>query len=120
MDDKPAGIEEKLLISATSISFEGLWELVRSYGGVMFPAHIDKNAHSLISNLGFIPPDSQFGTVELKDMGKLHELRRTHPYLERCRIINNSDAHYLQDMKEPERTIAVKEKRAAAVIEALL
>lgn len=118
--DQICGEEEILLINACQISFDHIWNMVRERGGVMFPAHIDKNAHSLISNLGFIPPDSQFGTVELKNMGKLHELRRTHPYLERCRIINNSDAHYLQDMKEPERTIAVKEKRAAAVVEALL
>lgn len=52
------GTEPNLLINATEISFDGLWELVRSYGGVMFPAHVDKTANSLIANLGFIPPDS--------------------------------------------------------------
>ena len=34
------------LINATEISFDGLWELVRGYDGVMFPAHIDKTANS--------------------------------------------------------------------------
>ena len=47
--DQVCGTEPNLLINATEISFDGLWELVRSYGGVMFPAHVDKTANSLIS-----------------------------------------------------------------------
>ncbi len=120
LDDKPAGIEEKLLISATSISFEGLWELVRSYGGVMFPAHIDKNANSLIANLGFIADDSLFTAAELHDIKKLHGIREKNPYLDSCRILVNSDAHYLEDIREPEFTIPVRERTAAGVVEALL
>lgn len=120
LEDKPVGVEEKLLISATSISFEGLWELVRSYGGVMFPAHIDKNANSLIANLGFIADDSQFTAAELHDIKKLHGLREKNPYLDSCRILVNSDAHYLEDIREPEFTIPVRERTAEGVLEALL
>lgn len=120
LDDRPAGIEENLLINSTTISFEGLWELVRSFDGVMVPAHIDKMSNSLISNLGFIPEDSLFRTAELHDLGKLHGLRKTNPYLERCRIISNSDAHYLEDIREPNLTLDVRERSARAVIEALM
>ena len=109
-----------LLINACSISFDQLWRLVRDRNGVMFPAHVEKPANSLIANLGFVPPDSQFKTAELKNMKKLHEMRREHPYLEQCRIISNSDAHYLEDINEPLLTIDVKEKSAEAVIWALL
>ncbi len=94
------GTEPNLLINATEISFDGLWELVRSYGGVMFPAHVDKTANSLIANLGFIPPDSKFTTAEVKDLKKLHQLKQDHPYLDHCRIISNSDAHYLEHINE--------------------
>lgn len=118
--DQVCGSEPNLLINATQLSFDGLWELVLSYGGVMFPAHVDKTANSLIANLGFIPPDSQFTTAEVKDLRKLHQLRRDHPYLEQCRIISNSDAHYLEHINEPELTIPVEERTAAAVVGALL
>lgn len=119
LDDRVSGIEERLLISATSISFEGLWELVRSFGGVMLPAHIDKTSNSLISNLGFVPEDSRFAAAELHDMGNLHRLKRQNPYLEGCRILVDSDAHYLEDIREPEFTIEVPERSARAVLEVL-
>ena len=41
----------------------------------MIPAHIDKTANSLLANLAFIPPDSQFTCAEIKDMSKYHELK---------------------------------------------
>ena len=118
-DDQVCGTEPNLLINATEISFEGLWELVRSFKGVMFPAHIDKTANSLIANLGFIPADRKFVTAEVKDLKNLHRLRRTEPYLDGCRIISNSDAHYLEEINEPELTLQVEERSAAAVVDAL-
>lgn len=118
--DQVRGEEPYLLINACAISFDSLWELVRQRDGVMFPAHIDKTANSLIANLGFIPPDSQFTAAEVKDLKHLHRLRRENPYLEGCRIVSNSDAHYLEHIHEPELTISVGERSAAAVVRALL
>lgn len=119
-NDEICGEVKELLISSTEISFDSLWSLVRSYNGIMFPAHIDKNANSIISNLGFIPPDSCFKTAEIKDLKKLHELKRSNPYLEQCRIISNSDAHYLENINEPEFMLPVRSKSIESVIEALL
>lgn len=118
--DEICGTEPNLLINAADISFDGLWELVQGFGGVMFPAHVDKTANSLIANLGFIPPDSRFRAAEVKDLRKLHQLRRDNPYLETCRIISNSDAHYLEHINEPELTLAVRERSVEAVLEVLL
>lgn len=118
-NDSVCGEERYLLINAVDLSFEGLWEKAVSYGGVMFPAHIDKNSNSLIANLGFIPPDSSFQTAELKDMGRLHSLKREHPYLEGCRIISNSDAHYLEHIHERGLTLPVGERSAKAVVDTL-
>jgi len=117
--DAPSGTEKYLLINAVDISFDELDQLVNEHGGVMIPAHIDKTANSLIANLGFIPPTSTFKTAELKNMSKLHALRADNPYLNNCQIISDSDAHSLSDINEPNLTIPVKEKSAAAVIEYL-
>ena len=118
-NDVCVGVEPNLLINSADISFEGLWELVDSFGGVMFPAHIDKSANSLIANLGFVPPDSRFQTAEVKDLKKLHQVRKGNPYLDSCRIVSNSDAHYLEHIQEPELMIPVREKSVQAVIDYL-
>ncbi len=118
-EDICIGTEPNLLINSADISFEGLWELVERFEGVMFPAHVEKSANSLIANLGFVPPDSQFRTAELKDLKKLHQVRESNPYLETCRIISNSDAHYLEHIHEPELTIPVRERSVEAVLEYL-
>lgn len=118
--DEVCGTIPWLLINSVDISFDRLWDLVRSYEGVMFPAHIDKSANSLIANLGFVPPDSRFKTAEVKDLTKLHALRKANPYLEGCKIISNSDAHYLEHLHEPELTLQVEEKSVRGIINALL
>ncbi len=119
-EDEVIGTEPYLLINSVDISFDELWELVRSYDGVMFPAHVEKTANSLIANLGFVPPDSRFRTAELKDLKKLHGVREKNPYLDTCRIISNSDAHYLEHIHEPELTIPVREKSIQGVLDTLL
>lgn len=118
-EDRICGEEPNLLINSVDISFDQLWDLTGAYGGVMFPAHIDKSANSLIANLGFIPPDSRFKTAEIKDLNNLHRLRETNPYLGGCRIISNSDAHYLEHIHEPDLNLPVTEKSIAAVLAAL-
>ena len=76
-EDICIGTEPNLLINSTELSFDELWDIVTGqYGGVMIPAHIDKNANSLISNLGFVPPESQFRTAELHDMAALRGIKK--------------------------------------------
>lgn len=118
-NEEVTGIVDKLLINATTIGFDRVYSLVSEYGGVMIPAHLDKSTTSLLSNLGFIPPTSRFTTAEVKNLTKLHELVRSNPYLNNCRIISNSDAHYLQDIREPIYNLHVESMTTKAVIQAL-
>lgn len=117
--DEIIGHEPNLLISSASIRFEDIHGLVEERKGIMIPAHIDKNANSLISNLGFVPPDSKFRCAEVKDLSKLPELLKNDPYLNDCCIISNSDAHYLEHIHEPEHTLRVKSRTIPDILEAL-
>jgi len=117
--DEAIGKEEKLLINATRISFDRVCDLVRSYHGIMIPAHMDKSSNSLLSNLGFIPPDSKFSCAELKDLSGLHSLKKANPYLNKCKIISNSDAHYLQHINEPVNYIYAKSRKIPDILKAL-
>lgn len=118
-EDTRIGEEPNLLINATDISFSDLDELMRSYNGIYVPAHVDKGSNSLLSNLGFVPPDASFQCVEINDMKRADELCKTHPYFAGCNIITNSDAHTLGNISEAVNFIEVKERSIEAVIEAL-
>lgn len=99
-NDTIIGSYPNLLINATDISFDDVFGLTSLYGGIMIPAHIDKASTSLLSNLGFIPPDSRFTCAEVKAIEQLEALKAAHPYLNGCRIITDSDAHDLEHIHE--------------------
>ncbi len=117
--DEVTGTLEYLLINATSISFDEVFPLAASYGGVAYPAHVDKNSTSLLSNLGFVPPDSTFTCAEFHDFRNLHRIRRDHPYFENCSVICCSDAHYLPDIHEPDYQIYARSQNIPDILEAL-
>ena len=118
-DDQIIGHEPNLLISNASINFEEVFDLTEERGGIMIPAHIEKTSNSLISNLGFVPPDSRFLCAELKDLDKLSELQSFNPYLNQCNIITNSDAHALDQMNEPVNFLETESRSVSNVLRAL-
>ncbi len=111
-NDQVTGTVEKLLINATSLSIEKAFDKVRSYGGVPIPAHIDKSAYSVISNLGFIPPELKVRTVEVKNP--------PYPNSEDYQVITDSDAHALETMSAHEsRTLETPGNTIAEVLASL-
>lgn len=119
-NDEFTGNISNLLINATEISFDQVYDLVSSYGGIMIPAHLDKTTTSLLSNLGFIPPDSKFTCAEINDMSKYHSIKNQNPYLEKCRIISDSDAHYLEHIHMPAYTIETESRSPEDILKALI
>lgn len=118
-EEQILGKVENLLINSTDIAFHQVFSLVDSYGGVMIPAHIEKNANSLLANLGFVPPDSRFACFELKNKERLSEVSEANPYLKNCRVITDSDAHYLADINEPVNFLHCREKSVDEVLRVL-
>lgn len=117
--DEIIGHEPNLLLSNAAIHFEEVFDLTEERGGIMIPAHIDKTSNSLISNLGFVPPDSRFMCAELKDLTQLSKLSAANPYLKTCQIVSNSDAHYLEDIHEPEYFLNAASRKITDILEAL-
>lgn len=118
-EDEVAGTVENLLINATDIPFDDVFHLVSTYGGIAYPAHIDKTSTSLLSNLGFVPPDSTFTCVEVHDLKNLHKIQKEHPYFLKCNIISSSDAHYLEDIHEPMYQLYAKSKQIPDILAAI-
>lgn len=105
-EDQILGTEERLLISATDISFDAVFDLVSRYDGIMVPAHINKPSTSLLGNLGFIPENSRFSCAEVKNEADWPLLQQQYPYLAGCNHLCSSDAHDLNTIHEPIYTLA--------------
>jgi PHP family Zn ribbon phosphoesterase len=118
-DDNIIKTEPLLLINATDIAFDSVYETVRSYHGIMIPAHIDKSSTSILSNMGFIPPDSRFNCAEIRHTGFIDKLKSENNYLEKCNLITDSDAHYLEDISEPINFLELSEKSIDCVLETI-
>lgn len=117
--DEETGEIEHLLLPATEISIMDANKRVGEFGGICYPAHIDRDSLSVLSVLGEIDENCGFTTAELADISKLSELKAQHPILEKMHIVTCSDAHYLQNMREAENTLELKDLTAQSVLEAL-
>ena len=53
--DEVVGQEERLLLSAISAGLEEVACAARAMGGLAVPAHINRGANGILTNLGFIP-----------------------------------------------------------------
>lgn len=100
----------KLLISGCNISVMDVHAIVKQYGGVCFPAHIDKPSYSILSVLGTVPPECGFTAVEISNAQRIDALLATRTELTGKRVFTNSDAHYLWDISERYHSISLEEK----------
>lgn len=117
--DEEIGEVENLLILATDISVMDVKTLVESYDGVCYPAHINRDSMSIISSLGDIPPECDFKTAEVSSSGDVEKLKERYPILNDMLIVRDSDAHYLQNMRDAENFFDLPQLRIDAVLKKL-
>lgn len=118
-NDEEVGELEHLLLPATEIPITSAYQTVKSFGGICFPAHIDRDSLSILSVLGEIDAACGFKTAELADKSKLEALRRLHPILDTLHLVTDSDAHYLENMRDAENVLEAEENSPEAVLRAL-
>ncbi|MFP4531425.1 MAG: PHP domain-containing protein [Desulfobacterales bacterium] len=89
---------DRLLIGATTLYLDAIVDAVHSLNGLCIAAHVDRPSFSVISNLGFIPPDVKFDALEVSFRVPLSEAYQQIPGIERFPCITSSDAHYVKDI----------------------
>ena len=90
-DDEIIGEEPWFLPAATSLSLNEAAELVRSMGGLAYPAHIDRESNGLLAILGTFPDEPVFELCEVRDKKNAQKLAGGR------RVVVSSDAHWLMD-----------------------
>jgi len=118
-DDEEIGELEHLLLPASFITISEAYRKAKEFGGICYPAHIDRDSLSILSVLGEIDPYCGFKTAELADISKLDVLKQQHPILNDMHIVTCSDAHYLENMRDAANTLELPELTREAVVAAL-
>lgn len=113
--DGVLGEEERMLSGATSIGVYEVCPLAASFGGVCFPAHIDRPSYSLISQLGMWDPFIPFPLAEVS-LACPPEFRERSD-LAGVTLITDSDSHALGLIPDALRTMELPEKSAEAVLD---
>ena len=100
-EDNITGYEEKLLLTATTLSYNSLFDLVGTAGGLFIPAHVDRHSYSMLTNFGFMPDDVDIKYVELsKRVEDVQGYLESRSELKKYKLFRDSDAHYLTDLSE--------------------
>lgn len=101
-EDHILGYEKKLLISPTSLSINKLFDAVLSVDGIAIPAHVDRHSYSILTNLGFIPPELPVSCIELsRTTEDVLSYLAARPELAGYVVLQNSDAHRLESLVLP-------------------
>ena len=108
-NDEVIGEEQYLLSNATTVSVDDVKELVESFQGICYPAHIDREANGIISVLGMLPETPVFECVEFHSAQKIGEYEERFGVKDKVKVIS-SDAHYLGDVNENENYFVLEDE----------
>ncbi len=114
--DEVVGEVEQLLLVGTRWPVTEIVSKVTAVGGVIYPAHIDRNSYSIISQLGVLPKVPTFNILEISQSANVKDYvarYKTH------KLISSSDAHYLQNISEAKVFLELDEISEYALLEKL-
>jgi len=111
-DDEIISYEDALLIGATDLSLSQCAQMVRDAGGVPVPAHINRGSNGLLINLGMMPADESFPTVEV-----WRHLPCPLDAQDGRHVLHSSDAHYLGDIQEREFMLRLPERSVRSFLQ---
>jgi len=101
--------EERLLISALDQSIEEIEKKVHGLNGIFIPAHINKSKFSILSQLGFVPADLHVEALEISKHISKTEFLSNNSYLKNFTFIQDSDAHYIENIGDTSTEFLMEE-----------
>ena len=109
-NDEVIAEEADLLSNALDLALEDVPPLVKTFEGICYPAHVDREANGIIATLGVFPPEPRFSVCELHDMQKAESLSTLHPPMQKMLLVSGSDAHYLWDIRDKEHYFEINDE----------
>ncbi len=118
--DEVEGYNERLLIGASSLSIKEVVDEIHRLRGIAIASHIDRESFSVISQLGFISEELNFDALEISPNITIEEANRKFPEIKKFPIIQNSDAHFLEDIGKANTDFYIQEPTIEEIRMALL
>ena len=115
-DDEVMGFNDKPLIAATTYGLGDLVGAIRSLGGLAVASHVDREAFSVLGQLGFVPDDVSFDAFEVVRPAGAGQIRALYPDMP---WLSCSDAHMLGDIGIRRTSFFMKEATFAELAKAL-
>ncbi|QGY45674.1 PHP domain-containing protein [Maribellus comscasis] len=88
------------LPAALKVGIDEIQNLVSGLNGLFIPAHIDRSANGIISQLGFIPENLKYDALGVSKHTSVNYVRKHYVIENKKTLIRNSDAHYLEQIGE--------------------
>jgi len=114
------GFNRRLLIAATGLNARRILEVIASLGGLSIASHIDRQAFSVLSQLGFIPEDLRFNALELSPNASRAWAESRFASLRGFPWVSFSDAHQVADIGRRATIFLMKEPTLDEMRQALL
>ena len=113
-EDNVVSTEPHFLTNATDITIDESLPLIKSFGGICYPAHVDRESNGVIAILGTFPEEPGFKQAEFNDFSNIDEYLAKHENLNGLKLMYGSDAHYLNWIKDAKHFFEVPEDLSSA------
>ena len=117
--DERIGVNRRMLIGATLLPFEQIVSVVHSLQGIAIASHIDRQAFSLLGQLGFIPEGVPLDGLEISSRTSKQEAKTRFRSYQHYSFVWFSDAHRLEDIGTSMTQFLLKETSSGEVKKAL-
>jgi PHP family Zn ribbon phosphoesterase len=118
-EDGVTGFSPRFLLAATRLDVRGVVDLIHRCGGLAIAAHVDRPAFSVISQLGFVPPDLRFDALEVSPLTTVPEARSGLLSGTRLPLVRFSDAHRPEEVGRASTVFRLAAPRLGEIREAL-
>ena len=121
-EDGVSGFCDRLLIGATSLPAEAIVAKARAAKGasLVIAAHVDREAYSIIGQLGFIPQSLVLDALEISANTGIAEAKTRFPDCANYPVITGSDAHTPQDIGRRYTCFTLQDGTVAEIKKALV
>ena len=110
-NDEILEFNRRLLMGATDVSLNQLINKACELDGIIIASHVDRDAFSLTSQLGMIPPDIHLDAIEISHHFNKEKIRTMLPTTGSFPLILASDAHFLEDIGKSITVFVMREPK---------